>query len=136
MALMADELVVIGRGRLISQASVDEFVRQAAGSWVLVRSPHAARLSELLRDRGHPVTLGEDAQSLTVTGIESAAVGELAASVGMVLHELTPQQASLEEAFLEVTKEATDYRAGAEAPAPADAAAPATAWAPPTSPEP
>lgn len=112
MALMADELIVIGRGRLIVQASVDEFVRQAAGSWVFVRAPHASRLGELLGERGHTVSMGADDRSFTVTGVETAEVGELAASVGLALHELTPQQASLEEAFLEVTKESTEYHAG------------------------
>jgi ABC-2 type transport system ATP-binding protein len=131
MAQMADQLVVIGRGRLIAQASVDEFVRQAAGSWVSVRSPHALRLAELLRERGLPVTAGTDGQSLTVSGIDAAGVGELAASVGMVLHELTPQQASLEEAFLEVTKESTEYRAG-EAPAPAATPPADVSWPAPT----
>jgi ABC-2 type transport system ATP-binding protein len=111
MSQMADELIVIGRGRLIAQASVDEFVRQAAGSWVFVRAPHATRLGELLTERGHSVTMADD-HSFTVSGIETADVGELAASVGLALHELTPQYASLEEAFLEVTREATEYQAG------------------------
>jgi ABC-2 type transport system ATP-binding protein len=138
MSLMADELVVIGRGRLIAQAAVGDFVRQAAGSWVFARSPHAPRLGELLGERGHPVTMGEDQQSFTVTGIDAAAVGELAASVGLVLHELTPQQASLEEAFLEVTKEATEYQAGdaTDTPAPSRAGpSPAdTSWPAPAPP--
>jgi ABC-2 type transport system ATP-binding protein len=127
MAQMADELVVIGRGRLIAQAAVGEFVRQAAGSWVFVRSPHAPRLRELLTERGHPVAAGTDEQTFTVTGVETSEVGELAASVGLVLHELTPKQASLEEAFLEVTRESTDFQAGADRAAPGAPAAPGEA---------
>jgi ABC-2 type transport system ATP-binding protein len=132
MAQMADELVVIGRGRLIAQAGVDEFVRQAAGSWVFVRSPHATRLGQLLTERGYTVTAGPEEQTFTVTGVDPAVVGELAASVGLVLHELTPQQASLEEAFLEVTRESTEYQAGGPpggtAAPPEGAATGAAAW--------
>jgi ABC-2 type transport system ATP-binding protein len=136
MALMADELVVIGRGRLIAQAGVDEFVRQAAGSWVFVRSPHSTRLGQLLSERGYIVTAGTEAQTFTVTGAEPAEVGELAASVGLVLHELTPQQASLEEAFLEVTRESTEYQAGgspvAEGAAPEQAPSGGAPWPAPS----
>jgi ABC-2 type transport system ATP-binding protein len=82
--------------------------------------------------------MGEDQQSFTVTGIDAAAVGELAASVGLVLHELTPQQASLEEAFLEVTKEATEYQAGdatnTPAPPPAGPSPADTSWPAPAPP--
>jgi ABC-2 type transport system ATP-binding protein len=110
MALMAHDLVVIGRGQLISQGSVDEFVRNAAQSFVRVRSPQAPMLAELLRQDGAGVTVASDGV-LEIVGAEAPAVGELAAAHGVVLHELSNQTASLEEAFLAVTRAAVEYGA-------------------------
>jgi ABC-2 type transport system ATP-binding protein len=113
MSQTAEDLVVIGRGRLIAQGSVHDFVQRAAGSWVHVRSPEAHTLARELHARGARVTMGTDGRSFNVAGVDSQAVGELAAETGAVLHELTPQQASLEEAFLQVTQQAVEYRSGA-----------------------
>jgi ABC-2 type transport system ATP-binding protein len=109
MALMADELVVIGRGRLIDSGPVSDFVGRFTRTTVLVRSPEASRLADLLADDGATVDSLPDG-SLVVGGADAAAVGELAASYGVVLHQLVTRTASLEEAFLSATGAAEEYR--------------------------
>jgi len=111
MALTADHLIVIGRGRLIADASVDELVRQASGNVVRVRSPQA----DELRDR----LLAPDVSVVSVSpglievhGLTAAQVGEAAAQARVVLHELTPQQVSLEEAFMDITRDDVEFRTG------------------------
>ncbi|MHB1710747.1 MAG: ABC transporter ATP-binding protein [Acidimicrobiales bacterium] len=108
MALTADHLVVIGRGRLIADTSVEEFVSRSSQQSVLVRSRDDDGLARRLVETGagvsRPATGGLD-----VTGITSADVGELAAAAGIVLHELSPQRASLEEAFMEMTTDSVEY---------------------------
>jgi ABC-2 type transport system ATP-binding protein len=110
MSLMADALVVIGRGRLIAASTVPEFIARFAGSYVSVRSP-ATALGDLLRRAGATVEVAGDG-ALHVTGLDAPAIGELAAARSIVLHELAPQSASLEEAFLEVTRDAQEYAGG------------------------
>ncbi len=133
MALMADNLVVIGRGALISQGSVDEFVRKAAKSFVRVRSPQALMLAELLRQEGADVARSADG-AIEVAGTDAPGVGELAAAHNVVLHELSNQTASLEEAFLAVTRSAVEYGIAGDLPnstlAPPPPAAGATASGP------
>jgi ABC-2 type transport system ATP-binding protein len=115
MALTADHLVVIGRGRLIADCSVEDFVHRGTGQQVRVRSPRAAELAQLLA--GPDVTVRRDGNDvLDVTGLSSEAIGELAASHAMVLHELTAVGASLEEAFMQLTADSVEYHA-AEQPA-------------------
>jgi len=114
MAMTADQLVVVGRGRLIAETSVAEFTAGASTGGVLVRSPHAARLAEALRGPGITVT-PKDADTLELTGLTAPAVGEAALAAGIVLHELTPQQASLEEAFMHLTADAVEYTGHAPA---------------------
>jgi ABC-2 type transport system ATP-binding protein len=109
MALTAHHLIVIGRGRLIADTSIEQFIAMSSGGHVRVRSPHRDRLSELLRAEGATVEADGDT-SLTVSGTDTATVGELAARHGIVLHELVAREASLEEAFMELTNEAVDYR--------------------------
>ena len=111
MALTAQYLIVIGRGRMISDMSVDDFVRSSAQQSVLVRTPAADVLAQSLRVAGAEVSVRGDG-ALVVTGMEAPAIGEAAASSGVVLHELTPQQASLEEAFMTLTRDSVDYHAG------------------------
>jgi ABC-2 type transport system ATP-binding protein len=110
MALTAEHLIVIGRGRLIADTSVAEFTASASQGGVRVRTPQAERLTELLAGQGE-VTAEAEPQVLTVTGTDSEAIGRLAAEHGVVLYELTPHQASLEEAFMELTKDAVEYEA-------------------------
>jgi ABC-2 type transport system ATP-binding protein len=122
MALTADRLIVIGRGRLIADTTVDEFVRRASGNVVRVRSPQASALRELLLGPNVTVTSSE-AQVLDVDGLAAEQIGETAAANGIVLHQLTPLQASLEDAFMELTSDDVEYRAGDLAPEPDKVAA-------------
>jgi ABC-2 type transport system ATP-binding protein len=110
MALTADHLIVIGRGHLIADASVEEFLRLASGTAVRVRSPQATRLRELVL--GPDVSVTSTASGvLEIDGLSAEQVGETAAAHGIVLHELTPLQASLEQAFMELTKGELEYAA-------------------------
>jgi ABC-2 type transport system ATP-binding protein len=114
MALTADHLIVIGKGRLIRDEGVSEFVESSSRQTVRVRSPQVTDLAALLRTAGATVRpLTED--FVEVAGLDAAAIGELAAAHAVVLHELTPQRASLEEAFMELTRDSVEYHAGAVA---------------------
>jgi ABC-2 type transport system ATP-binding protein len=109
MAQTADHLVVIGRGRLIADTTVAEIVAEASkDAAVRVRTPDAARLRELL---GDVRVEARERGVLEVHGRSSEEIGELAARDGLVLHELTPQTASLEDAFMRLTGESVEYHA-------------------------
>ncbi len=110
MAQMADDLVVIGMGRLIETSSVENFVNKHARQWVRVRSPQIDGLAQQLRIDGAMVTV-VDPTAIEVTGVPAATIGEMAARHGAILHELSPLQGSLEDAFLEVTASTQEYRA-------------------------
>jgi ABC-2 type transport system ATP-binding protein len=112
MAQMADDLVIIGRGRLIDTCTVAEFVGKNARHWVRVRSPQIAVIGEQLRAGGARVTQIDPA-AIDVVGASATDIGELAARLGAILHELAPQQGSLEDAFLEVTAAVQEYRSSA-----------------------
>jgi ABC-2 type transport system ATP-binding protein len=105
----ADHVLVFGRGRLIADTSVAELTRQATGSHVHVVSPDAGRLGELLERAGAVVTAGAGG-ALVVAGLAAARVGDVAAEHGVRVHELTPRRASLEEAFMELTRDSVEYR--------------------------
>ena len=111
MALTADQVIVIGRGRLITDISVDEFVQQASGKVVHVRSPQASELRARLDGPGVTVTLPDEQGLLEVTGLSAAQIGDIASASGLTVHELTPQQASLEEAFMTLTRDDVEYKA-------------------------
>ena len=109
MALTATRLVVVGRGRLIADTTVEEFVARAGGSAVTVRTPQAARLRELLL--GPDVTVTSDQSGvLHVQGLAAEQIGTAAWQAGLPVFELTTQQASLEEAFMQLTDDSVDYR--------------------------
>jgi ABC-2 type transport system ATP-binding protein len=110
MALMADHLIVIGRGRLVATTSVEEFVRRASKNLVRVRSPQAAELRELVLGPDVTVESSERGQ-LEIGGLTAAQIGEAAAARGLVLHELTPMQASLEDAFMDLTRDTVEFKA-------------------------
>ena len=110
MALTADHLIVIGRGRLIADTSVEEFVRRASRKVVRVRSPQAILLAEALAGPNVTVTALEPGL-LEVEGVDAAAIGDLALARHVSIHELTPQQASLEEAFMELTRDDLEFKA-------------------------
>ena len=111
MALTADHLVVIGRGRLIADSSTTDLIARSSQGYVYVRTPDVEVLATRLRAAGAVVDTAGD--TMRVTGLECAAVGELAALDHIVLHELTPRSASLEEAFMELTKDSVDFRTDA-----------------------
>lgn len=116
MALLAQDLVVIGRGRLIEQCSVTEFVSRYATTWVRVRSPQLPQLLEALGRTDATIKLIGDASApvaADVHGVTIDAIGEAAAAAGVVLHELSAQTESLEDAFLSATAAAQEYRSGA-----------------------
>jgi ABC-2 type transport system ATP-binding protein len=110
MALTADHLIVIGRGRLLADAPTDSLTSSSARADVLVRSPRARELAALLTARGAAVTV-EDDGGLAVTGLDAPAIADLASAHGVAVHELRPRQPSLEQAYLDVTGTSTDYRA-------------------------
>jgi len=110
MALTADHLIVIGRGRKIADMSTEEFIRQASGGLVLVRTPQAAKLDALLSGPDVAVTAAGPGL-LEVRGLTAVQIGEAAAANQLVLHELTPQQASLEEAFMTLTRDDVEFKA-------------------------
>jgi ABC-2 type transport system ATP-binding protein len=116
MALTASRLVVIGRGELISQSSTADFVARAAESTVRVRSPQRESLREALLGAGASVV--EDGAALVVSGLDSDKIGELAAAGGVVLHELSPQVGSLEEAFMQITGNSVEYHTELDGAAP------------------
>ncbi|MBO1338050.1 ATP-binding cassette domain-containing protein [Streptomyces sp. VRA16 Mangrove soil] len=109
MALTADRLIVIGRGRLLADTTVDELVRTSGAAYVKVVTPDAARLRALL-PRDADVT-DEAADTLHVRGPEAPDIGRLAAAHAIALHELTPCTASLEQAFMNLTQDAVEYQA-------------------------
>jgi ABC-2 type transport system ATP-binding protein len=108
MAVTADHLIVIGKGRLIADCPTKDFIERSSEKSVLVRSPDAVRLGEVLRLAGAVVTV-EESGALKISHLEAPRIGELASQERMVLHELTPQRASLEEAFMELTRESLEY---------------------------
>jgi len=111
MALMADHLVVIGQGRLIADEPTEAFTaRSSKGGAVLVRTPHVERLATILDTHGATVAR-EEPNVLAVTGFGRPEIGELAFRNGIVLHELATRQAALEDAFLEATGAAEEFRA-------------------------
>jgi ABC-2 type transport system ATP-binding protein len=109
MAVTADHLIVIGRGQLIADMSVEEFVQKASGKRVRVRTPQATRLRELVLGPHVSVTSTESGV-IEVEGLTSEQVGDIAAAHAVVLHELTPVQASLEDAFIELTHDDVEFK--------------------------
>ena len=109
MANTADRLVVIGRGRLIAATTMGEFVGRSGGDTVLVRSPQPGVLREVLAAAG--LQVDGDESAMLVSGGTIERVGELAAGHRITLHELSPQRASLEEAYMKLTDDSVDYRA-------------------------
>ena len=114
MALTADHLIMLGRGRVIADAPVADIIGGAGSNTVRVRSPQATRLATLLAQPDVTVTAGEQ-DTLDVTGISAVEIGEQAAAAGIVLHELTSIGASLEDAYMALTQNEVEYRTGGSA---------------------
>ncbi len=110
MAVTADHLIVIGRGRLLADCPISEFIARHSRDQVLARTPDAAQLARLVAGEGAHAEAGADG-ALTITGLPAQRIAELAAGAGVVVYELAPQHASLEEAFMELTKGSVEYRA-------------------------
>ncbi len=111
MALTAERLIVIGRGKLIADTTVEELVRQASGNIVRVRSPQAEELRGQLAGPDIKV-VSISPGLLEVNGLSSEQIGEAAAKSGFVLYELTPQQVSLEQAFMDMTRDEVEFKTG------------------------
>ncbi len=141
MALTADHLIVIGRGRLIADATTPEFIAASTATTVRVRTPETAKLLSVLQGAGMTVQPVDGA--LIVSGHPMEQIGDVAGSAGITLHELASQTGSLEEAFIRLTGESTEYAshwdgapqaipvAGPTVPGPASATAPIPTTAPP-----
>ncbi|MFD6072729.1 ABC transporter ATP-binding protein [Amycolatopsis lurida] len=115
MALTASHLVVIGKGRLISQSSTEDFVARAAENTVKVRSPQLPALRAALTQASAQVADAD--RAIVVSGLDSDKIGEIAAANQIVLHELSPQTGSLEQAFMQITGDSVEYHTGLEAEA-------------------
>jgi ABC-2 type transport system ATP-binding protein len=127
MAVTADHLIVIGRGRLIADCPTEEFIARSSERSVRVVGPDLARLEQLITAEGGQVAADGDG-ALKVSDLEAPRIGELAARESLVLHELTPQVASLEDAFMELTRDSVEYGGQAQdAPAAQAAATPVAA---------
>ncbi|MET8971725.1 ABC transporter ATP-binding protein [Streptomyces hydrogenans] len=111
MALTADRLVVIGRGRLLADTTVADLVRDAGAASVLVVTPDAGRLRALLPPDAHATAEAPD--TLRVTGLDAPAIGRIAAAHTVELHALTPETASLEQAFMDLTHDSVEYQGAA-----------------------
>jgi len=109
MSLTADHVIVLGRGRVLADASISDLVNAWTRSAVTVRSPRAADLAQLVAGADVTVTSSESGV-LDITGVTAAAVGDLAAQHGIALHELTPRSGSLEDAYLALTEGSVEYR--------------------------
>jgi ABC-2 type transport system ATP-binding protein len=110
----ADHLLVIGRGRLLADTSVDGLIAAASADQVSLRTPSPTRVMTLLAGAGATVgSTGED--TLTVGGLPASRIADLIAEAGLRVHELTPQRASLEAAYLRLTRDAVQFRSGADA---------------------
>jgi ABC-2 type transport system ATP-binding protein len=117
MALTADHLVVIGRGRVLADCSMTEFIADHAASFVRVRSPQRGQVADLLRRQGLDVVVSDG--ELRVQGLDAAAIGELVGKSGLFLHELTLVRSSLEDAFMTLTADSVEYSAHPTAATPA-----------------
>jgi ABC-2 type transport system ATP-binding protein len=123
MALTAQHLIVIGRGRLIADMSVNEFIAASSGNTVRVRSPQLAALRDAIAATGHQVNEADG--YLDVQGLSTDEVGDLAAHHRITIHELFLEKASLESAFMELTRDSVEYHAPSDGP-PSEADRPVT----------
>ena len=126
MALVANHLIVIGRGKILADSDIGDFIDQAAEAQVRVRSPELAKLQSILAGNGANTAIADG--TMDVTGLSIEAIGEAAAANGIVLHELTSRKASLEDAFMKLTGDSIDFRsvvAGEASPRAGDMTPPA-----------
>ncbi len=110
----ADHLIVIGRGQLLADCTMEEFIARSSGQTVRVATPQPELLAKAVAEAGGTVIPGGGDGTLTVSGLIAAQVGDIAFEHGVRLHELTVVRASLEAAFMELTADSVEYRAGDE----------------------
>lgn len=110
MAQMADNVIVIGKGRMIADTSIDELVSGSAHTSIFVRSNNQFKLAKVIKEKAATMTKSGD--GLKISGIKTDEVGEMAFQAGIIIHELTNRSASLEEVFLELTSDSQEYHAG------------------------
>ncbi|MEU3792385.1 ABC transporter ATP-binding protein [Streptomyces fructofermentans] len=122
MALVADHLIVVGRGRLLADTTVRELVERAGGDTVTVSSDETARLREVLAGPGVEVTGAAGSEELHVSGLSSREIGLRAAEHGIPLYELRSRTVSLEQAFMDLTRDAVEYHATTDVETPGRAA--------------
>ncbi|BEP14119.1 ATP-binding cassette domain-containing protein [Acidothermaceae bacterium B102] len=115
MALTADHLLIIGRGTMLAAGPVAELVERSSGHHVRVLTPAPEILGDILRAKGATVVT-DGPEGLSVTGLEARDVGIIAAAADVTLYELSTQRASLEEAFMELTRDHAEFRAGEPVP--------------------
>ncbi|BDZ42768.1 multidrug ABC transporter ATP-binding protein [Paraoerskovia sediminicola] len=130
VALTADHVIVIGKGKILADAPVSDFIAGQSERTVLVRTPDGGRLAELVRAGGATVTSSDDG-ALRVSGMDAPQIGDLAAAERVALHELTPQSSTLEEAYMALTADSVEYQTGDGRPGEPPQAAPS----PPPGPE-
>ncbi|PZS32989.1 MAG: hypothetical protein DLM58_08795 [Pseudonocardiales bacterium] len=114
MAITADRLIIIGRGRLIAEGTVEAVLHGGSGSFVRARSPQVEQLAQVLEASGAGVTRPDRSGpngTVRVTGLTADEVGEIARTNGLSLHELSTQHQTLEHRYMELTGESVDYRA-------------------------
>lgn len=116
MALTADDLIIIGRGRIVASGPIKDVIDSVSATSVRVRSPQATELAEGMRGAEVSITTVEPGL-LEIDGVSAELIGEHAARHGLVLHELTPRTASLEEAYLQLTADEVEYQSGGDQPA-------------------
>jgi len=112
MSLMADHLIVIGRGSILADSPIQVFMAEHASAYVRVKAPRSTDVEALLVGRGLDVNRADD--ELRVQGLDAPAIGELIGSSGLLLHELTLVRSSLEDAFMELTADSVEYHARTE----------------------
>jgi len=112
MAQTADHLIVIGRGRLVADMATQEFIGRSSQRYVRVAADDLPRLASLIEQAEEPATVTAHGDHLRVTGVPMPRIGAIAAAGGVVLHELTLVEPSLEAAFMELTQGSTEFQAG------------------------
>ena len=122
MELTADHVIVIGRGKLLAESSLTDLINSKATNYVRVRSLRQNELVALVMANGATCSLNTDG-SVVVSGMSATAIGDLVAAHGIALHELAPQDASLEDVYMALTHESVQFRSGASGALPVDAAA-------------
>ena len=122
MAQTATNLVVVGRGKLLADTTVEQFIQDAGGQSVKVRTSEASRLRDLLAGPGVEVSGAPGSEELSVSGLTARQIGAAAFEHGLPVYELTEQAVSLEEAFMAMTEDSVEYH-GSTAPAPVRSAA-------------